>query len=155
VRIQHSVVIRRAPEVVFGWIEDPELARLWQPDVAGGEVLHAEPGMVGTEFREVLQDNRGRVDMHGRITEFRRGTSMAVHLEGQGMTVTARYEVSPHPAGTLLHAEQSLTLPGRVARLLQPLIRRRVSGRARADLQRLKQLCESEPSPRTPRQQTG
>ena len=118
-------------------------------------MLHAEPGMVGTEFREVLQDNRGRVEMHGRITEFHPGTSMAVLLEGQGMTVTARYEVSPHPAGTLLHVEQSLALPGRVARLLEPLIRRRVATRARADLQRLKQLCESAPAPGTSHQQTG
>lgn len=143
VRLQHSAVSRCAPDVVFGWIEDPERVRLWQPDGAGAEVLRAEPGMVGTEFREVLQDDRGRVEMRGRITEFQPGTSMAVRLEGQGMTVTARYEVSPHPAGTLLQVEQSLTLPGRAARLLEPLIRHRVSARARADLRRLKRLCES------------
>ncbi len=143
-RFQHSVVIRCAPDVVFGWIEDPERARQWQPDVAEGEVLHAEPGMVGTEFREVLRDNRGHVEMRGRITEFRPGASMAVRLEGQGMTVTARYEVSPHRLGTLLHAEQSLTLPGRAARLLEPLVRCRVATRARADLRRLQRLCEGE-----------
>jgi len=143
VRFQHSLVIRCAPDVVFSWIEEPDRARQWQPDVAGGEVLHAEPGMVGTEFREVLADSHGHVEMHGRITEFRPGTGMAVLLEGQGVTVTARYEVSPHPAGTLLRAQQSLTVPGRLARLLEPLIRRRVAARARADLQRLKQLCEN------------
>jgi hypothetical protein len=140
------VVIRCAPEVVFGWIEDPERARQWQPDVAGGEVLHAEPGMVGTEFREVLADSRGHIEMHGRITEFRRDTSMAVLLEGQGMTVRARYEVSGHPDGTLLQVQQSLSLPGRLARLFEPLIRRRVAARAEADLQRLKNLCENDAS---------
>jgi hypothetical protein len=144
VRFQHCVVIRCAPEVVFGWIEDPERARQWQPDVAEGEVLHAQPGMVGTEFREVLGDRGGHVEMHGRITEFQTGTSMAVLLEGQGMVVTARYEVSRHPAGTLLQVQQSLSLPGRLARLLEPLIRRRVAARARADLQRLKNLCEKD-----------
>ena len=149
------MVIRCAPEVVFSWVEDPERARQWQPDVAGAQVLHAEPGVVGTEFREVLQDNRGRVEMHGRITELQPGTSMAVLLKGQGMTVTARYEVSPHPAGTLLYVEQSLSLPGRMARLLEPLIRRRVATRARADLQRLKHLCESAPAPGTSPQQPG
>jgi hypothetical protein len=132
--------------MVFGWIEDPERARQWQPDVAGGEVLHAEPGMVGTEFRELLADDRGHVQMHGRITEFQPDTSMAVLLEGQGMTVPARYEVSRHPAGTLLQAQQSLALPGRLGRLLEPLIRRRVAARARADLQRLKNLCENDAS---------
>ncbi len=148
-RFQHDLVIRCAPEVVFSWIEDPERARQWQPDVAGGEVVHAEPGMVGTEFREVLQDERGRVVMHGRITEFQPGASMAVRLEGQGMTVTARYEVSPHPVGTQLHADQSLRLPGIAARLLEPLIRRRVAARGRADLLRLKRLCEDGPPPAT------
>jgi uncharacterized protein YndB with AHSA1/START domain len=146
VRFQHTVVISCVPEVVFSWIENPDRARQWQPDVAGGEVVHAEPGLVGTEFREILQGNRGRVEMRGRITEFQPGTAMAVLLEGQGMTVTARYQVSPHPRGTLLRAEQSLTLPGRAAKLLQPLIRRRVAARARADLQRLKHLCESDAS---------
>lgn len=145
-RFRHSVLIKCEPEVVFGWIEDPNRARRWQPDVAGGEVLRAEPGMVGTQFREVLQDDRGRVEMHGRITEFQPGTSMAVRLKGGGMTVTARYQVSPHPAGTLLHADQSLSLPG-LARLLEPLIRRRVAAPARADLQRLKHLCENAPPP--------
>jgi hypothetical protein len=132
--------------VVFSWIEDPERARRWQPDVAGGEVLHAEPGIVGTEFREVLADRGGQVEMHGRITEFQPGTSMAVLLKGQGMTVTARYEVSPHPAGTLLQVQQSLSLPGRLARLLEPLIRRRVAARGQADLKRLKNLCENDAS---------
>ena len=146
VRFQHSLVIRCAPEAVFSWIEDPDRARQWQPDVAGSEVLHAEPGMVGTEFREVLADGRGHAEMRGRIIEFRPGTSMAVRLEGEGMTVIARYEVSPHPAGTLLRAQQSLFLAGRLARLLEPLIRRRVGARARADLQRLKHLCETQAS---------
>jgi len=155
VRFEHSIVIRCAPEVVFSWVEDPARARQWQPDVAGSQVLHAEPGVVGTEFREVLQDDRGRVEMHGRITEFQPGTSMAVLLKGQGMMVTARYEVSPHPAGTLLYVEQSLSLPGRMARLLEPLIRRRVATRARADLQRLKHLCESAPAPGTSHHQPG
>lgn len=141
-RIRNSLVIACPPEIVFGWIEDPERARRWQPDVAEGEVLRAQPGMVGTQFREVLQDNRGQVEMLGQITEFEPGRSMAVLLHGEGMTVTARYEVSPHPSGTLLHADQSLAIPGRLARLLQPVIRRRVSARARADLQRLKLLCE-------------
>ena len=146
VRFQHALVIRCAPEVVFSCIEDPERARQWQPDVAGAEVLNAEPGMVGTEFLEVLADHRGHVQMRGRITEFQPGTSMAVRLEGQGMTVTARYEVSPHPAGTLLRTQQSLSLPGRLAPLLEPLIRRRVAARAHADLQRLKHLCENDAS---------
>lgn len=142
------MVIRCPPAVVFGWIEDPERAREWQPDVAEGEVLHAEPGMVGTEFREVLRDSRGRVEMRGRITEFEPGRSMAVHLEGRGMTVTARYQVSPHLDGTLLNVEQSLDLPGRLARLLEPFVRPRVAARARADLQRLKHLCEDGTPPR-------
>jgi uncharacterized protein YndB with AHSA1/START domain len=146
-RLRHSIVIERAPAVVFDWIGDPERARLWQPDVVAGEVLHAEPGMIGTEFREVLQDGRGRVEMHGRISDFQPGKAMAVSLEGQGMTVTARYDVGPHPVGTLLRVDQSLTLPGRWARVLEPLIRRRVAARAQADLHRLKRLCEDGPPP--------
>jgi hypothetical protein len=132
--------------VVFGWIEDPERASQWQPDVAGQEVLHDEPGMVGTEFRELLADGRRHVHMHGRITEFTPNRSMAVLLKAEGMTVTARYELHPHPAGTLLQVQQSLSLPGRLAKLLEPLIRRRVAARARADLRRLKNLCESSTS---------
>lgn len=147
-RFRHSMVIARPPDLVFAWIGDPERARLWQPDVAEGEILHAEPGMVGTRFREVLQDGRGRAEMQGRITEFRPGRSMAVRLEGHGMTVTARFEVSPHPRGTLLRADQSLVLPGRLAGVMQPLIRWRVAARARADLNRLRRLCEEAPDPR-------
>lgn len=80
-------------------------------------MLHAELGLFGTEFVEVLADRRGRVELHGRITEFQPGTSVAVLLEGPGMTITARYEVMviPHPGATLLRVQQSLSLPGRLA----------------------------------------
>ena len=71
-----------------------------------------------------------------------------------GMTVTAHREARPHPAGTLPRAEQSLSLPGRVARLLEPLFRRRVAKRTRADLQWLQRLCESAPTTETSHQQT-
>ena len=114
--------------------------------MAGEEVLNAEPGMVGTEFREVLADGRGHIEMYGRITDFTPDASMAVLLKGQGMTATARYEVSSHPDGTLLQVQQSLSLPGRLARLPEPLIRRGVLARAEADLQRLKNLCENDAS---------
>lgn len=149
-RFEHSVVIDSEPEVVFGWIGDPQRAREWQPDIAAAEVLHEEPDVVGTEFREVLEEGRGRIEMHGRIIEFEPGRSMAVQLEGHGVRVTARYEVSAHPAGALVQAQQSLALPGGVARLLEPLVRRRVSARAHADLQRLKDLCERASPPGGP-----
>lgn len=140
--VRHSLVIESPPEQVFSWIEHPQRARMWQPDVGDAEVLQATPGMVGTVFREVLRDSRGSVEMQGRITEFEPGRSMAVHLQGQGLSVDARYEVAPHPQGTLLHAEQTVVLPGRFARLVEPLVRRRVARRGAADLQRLKRLCE-------------
>jgi hypothetical protein len=150
VYLRHSLVIACDPDHVFGWIEDPQRARLWQPDVADTEVLQAAPGMVGTVFRETLRDGRGSLEMRGRITEFVPGRSMAVLLEGQGVTVEARYVVVPHPLGARLEAEQRMSLPGRFARVLEPLVRRRVAQRARADLERLKSLCEAGTPPTDP-----
>lgn len=143
-------MIGSSPEHVFSWIEHPQRARMWQSDVGETEVLEATPGMVGTVFREVLRDSRGSVEMRGRITEFEPGRSMAVHLEGHGLSVDVRYEVAPHPRGTRLQAEQALSLPGRFARVVEPVVRRRVAQRSEADLQRLKALCEGRtamPSP--------
>jgi uncharacterized protein YndB with AHSA1/START domain len=70
VHVRQSLVIDSSPEHVFSWIEQPQRARMWQSDVGDTEVLEATPGMVGTVFREVLRDSRGRVEMQGRITEF-------------------------------------------------------------------------------------
>ncbi len=142
------MTISAPPEEVFAWIADPERARQWQPDVAGGHITHREPGMVGTRFVEVLAGSRGRVEMHGQITAFEPGRTMAVHLEGAGMSVVARYDVRPHPAGAEVVADQKLSLGG-LARLLEPLARRRIAARARADLQRLKSLCEQRTPPQT------
>lgn len=144
VRVRQSLVIAAAPDVVFGWIEDPARARLWQPDVAETSVLHAEPGLVGTTFREVLKDGHGQAVMEGRVTEFSPGRALGMRMHGAGMTVTARYVVTQHPQGTLLAVDQTLTLPGRFTRLLEPVIRPRVAARARRDLERLKELCERE-----------
>ena len=147
-RLRHVVAIAAPPQEVFEWIADPERARRWQPDVAGGYVTHHEPGMVGTRFVEVLADDRGRVEMRGQITAFEPGRTMAVRLEGAGMTVTARYDVRPHPMGSEVIAQQSVALRG-LGRLVEPLVRRRVAARARADLQRLRSLCEAGTPPTT------
>ena len=72
VQISRALLIRGEPQAVFRWIETPELAKRWQPDVAEYEMTRSTVAVVGTEFREVLRSATGSIGVRGRIPLTRR-----------------------------------------------------------------------------------
>ena len=93
-RVTCESLISKPPEIVFPWIAEPEKAMKWQKNVKGGEVLVSKPGMVGTTFRETMEEEDGRsLVMHGTITEYAENRAIGFHLESRIHAVDVRYSV--------------------------------------------------------------
>ncbi len=146
-RITRELTIRRDPATVFRWIESPELARQWQPEVLEYEITRAEPGVVGTEFRERIGDETGTMQMLGRVSAYARDALVEFEVEGKGISLTARYALAPAAEGTRLRVDTDYRVGGPLSFVLGPLVRGRLGRQMAAELERLRRLCESEPPP--------
>ncbi|NLT54534.1 MAG: hypothetical protein GXX79_08185 [Actinomycetales bacterium] len=143
-RISASRDIAAEPGAVFRWIEDPDLASRWQPDVAEHEITRAGTEVVGTEFREVIRDGSGSLEVRGRVSAHVPGTSMEFELAGRGLRIRARYVLTPVASGTRLTVRLSVRVGGPLSWAFAPFVRRGLVARLDADLSRLQELCEAE-----------
>jgi len=71
------------PEAVFPWIADPEKAMTWQKDVKGGEILISKPEVIGTTFKEIIEDDGNQLEMDGTITKYVPNEVIGFHLESR------------------------------------------------------------------------
>lgn len=69
-RITCTNKILKPPEVVFPWIAEPDKAMQWQKNVKGGEIILNTPEIVGTAFKEKIEENGNSLEMYGVITKF-------------------------------------------------------------------------------------
>lgn len=145
VHIARSLTIRSGPGVVFRWIEEPELASQWQPDVAEYTITRPSVGVVGTEFREVLRSATGGMEMHGRITEYEKDARMGFDVKGTGIHVHTAYTLTAVPSGTQLDVEADIHIGGRLSWFVDPLVRRRFARQFDSELARLRGLAETRP----------
>jgi uncharacterized protein YndB with AHSA1/START domain len=82
-RISYENVISVPPEAVFPWIADPEKAMTWQKDVKGGEILISKPEVIGTTFKEIIEDDGNQLEMDGTITKYVPNEVIGFHLESR------------------------------------------------------------------------
>jgi uncharacterized protein YndB with AHSA1/START domain len=141
-RVEETVTVASTVPEVFAWIRDPDLARQWQPGVLDHRIIHEEPGVVGTEFVEIMETSEGPVEMHGRVVAFEPDRTLAIAMVGQRTTVGTRYDLDAVPAGTAVRTVVELDLPGTLAAVVQPLIKRRVRRQTQRQLALLRDLCE-------------
>jgi len=92
-RIIYANEICKSPEVVFPWISDPNKALQWQKNVKGGEILSNKPGMVGTTFKEEIEEDGKSLEMRGVITKFVEDQIVAFHLESKVHEVDVSYSL--------------------------------------------------------------
>lgn len=107
-KIAYQTLIGQAPAVVFPWISKPEKARRWQPDVLDWQILEQTPAMVGTTFRETIEEDGQQLEMSGEITDYVADELIAFHLESRIHTVDVRYALQPDEAGSRLAIEAEI-----------------------------------------------
>ena len=143
--IASSIEIKSTPEVVFGWLENPEKAMQWMTSVSGGEILHETPDRVGTTFREVVEDENGSIEMRGMITGFEADKSIAFHLESRVNVVDVEYRVEKTDEGTRLDYQANIKwkFPVNVISIFMgKKMRQAILAQLQDELSKLKELCE-------------
>jgi len=73
----------KPPEVVFPWIAEPEKAMKWQKDVKGGEITISTPEVIGTTFKEVIEEDGNQLELKGTITKYVADKIIGFHLESK------------------------------------------------------------------------
>ena len=92
-RITYANEILKPPEFVFPWIAEPDKAMQWQKNVKGGEIIVNKPEVVGTTFKEEIEEDGNSLEMYGVITKFIRNQIIEFHLESKIHKVDVSYSL--------------------------------------------------------------
>jgi hypothetical protein len=85
--------ILKPPEIVFPWIAEPDKAMQWQKNVKGGEVLINKPEVIGTTFKEQVEEGGKSLEMVGVITQYIENQIIEFHLESKIHEVDVSYSL--------------------------------------------------------------
>ncbi len=145
--ISITIDIKNTPNKVFYWLEDPSRAMEWMTSVSKTEIISQTHGMVGTTFREIMEEDGRRTELRGVVTDFVSGKRLAFHLEGDYNTVEVSYTLEKQGEFTRLSQTAEIHFKGllRIFSLLfGSLFKKKITNQARSDFARLKALCEQD-----------
>ena len=92
-RITYANEILKPPEFVFPWIAEPDKAMQWQKNVKGGEIIINRPEVIGTTFKEEIEEGGKSLEMYGVITKYIRNQIIEFHLESKIHKLDVSYSV--------------------------------------------------------------
>ena len=148
-KISCSIDIESTPEEVFHWLDNPQRAMVWMSSVSRTEMLHQTPGVVGTTFRETIQENGQSTQLRGVITAFEPNRLIAFHLSGEFNDVDVQYrleEVDKHTRLTQRAHVRFKSLMRVVSIAMRPVFKKKIMDQAWGEFARLKELCECGPT---------
>jgi hypothetical protein len=146
-KISTFVDIESTPEVVFGWLARPERAMEWMSSVSRTEILQQTPGMVGTTFREVVEEQGGSMEMHGTVTGFEAPRSISFHLSSTVNVLDVSYRVEPTASGVRVVEDSDIRwkFPVNVMSIfIGGKMKQGILAQLQAEFSKLKALCEAE-----------
>lgn len=91
--ITYAIEIESPVETVFAWVGDGEKAMAWMKSVTRGEIIQATPEVVGTTFKEYVEEDGKGVEMSGVITRYEPPRAIAFRLESRVNQVEVAYQV--------------------------------------------------------------
>jgi hypothetical protein len=147
-RIIFSSEISSPPELVFTWIAEPHKAMQWQRNVKAAQILDSQPGMVGTTFREEIEEGGRGLEVRGVITRFVEDQIIAFHLESRIHTVDVCYSLQALHAATRVTVEAVIRwrFPFSLLNLFAgERARAGITDQLKAEMADLKRICEAGP----------
>jgi len=144
-----STEIAAPPEVVFPYLTDPDLLRLWLGGFRGSRRLSGGSGTtpeVGTRSIDTIVEGGREMEMETEILRYVPPRELDVKITGRGINAMSAYRLVGAETTTVTHT-QEIRLGG-LARLLTPLMGGPMEKRLREDLARLKTAVEErKPTP--------
>ena len=144
-KLSYTINIDCTPEQVWYWLGTPERAMLWQTSVSKTEILQETPDMIGTTFRETVEENGRGVEMHGVVTDYRENQLLGMHLSGKFNVVDVKWrleEIDNHTRLTVNARVRFRSFINVVSILMRPVFKKKITEQLRGEFARLKILCE-------------
>ena len=145
--ISITIDIKNSPDKVFYWLDDPSRTIKWMTSVSKTEIVSQTPGMVGTTFRERVEEDGRGTELRGVVTDFVSNQRLAFHLESDFNTVDVSYTLEEQGELTRLSQTAKIHFKGWLkvfSILFGPLFKRKITNQARSEFARLKALCEQD-----------
>ncbi|MFC1922083.1 hypothetical protein ACFLY4_02240 [Chloroflexota bacterium] len=145
-RITHANEILKPPEFVFPWIAEPEKAMQWQKNVKGGEVIINRPEVIGTTFKEEIEEGGNSLEMYGVITKYIRNQIIEFHLESKIHKVDVSYSVEELNKTTkiIVDARIKWKFPINLLSLfISNKMKKDIAEQMESEILELKRICET------------
>jgi hypothetical protein len=130
---------------VWYWLGTPERAMVWQTSVSRTEILHKTSDWIGTTFRETIEEDGGRVEMQGVVTDYKENQLLAMHLSGRYNVVDVEWRLEEGAEHTHIIVYCDIRFKSFIkvlSVLIRPVFKRRIAGQFQIELAKLKELCE-------------
>lgn len=145
-RIVYEDEILQPPETVFLWIEDPEKAMKWQKNVKGGEIIEDKPEIIGTTFKEVIEEDGKSLEMYGTITKYVKNEIIGFHIVSKIHEFDVSYALEGIGKATKLSVDVRIRwkFPMNVISIfMRKKIKKELEKQLELEVQDLKKLCAS------------
>jgi len=139
--LENSADIAVPPQQVFDYLSDLRNDSEWNPNMCSVHLLTGDPVGSGSQFRARWA---GSPDVIVEYTRYERPGQWASVADSKMIMIRFAARVTPVPSGSRLTVRMEL-IPRGPARLLQPLLRRRMQGRERDNMRAIKTTMESLP----------
>jgi len=144
-RIEYKDEILQTPEKVFPWIAEPEKAMQWQKNVMGGEIIVNNPEIIGTTFREIIEENGKQLEMQGIITKYVENKIIGFHLESKIHEFDVIYSIVGLGEATKLSIEADIKWKfpiNIISKFMGKRMAEALKKQMESEVQKLKILCE-------------
>jgi hypothetical protein len=145
-RIAYENVIARPPGVIFPWIADPEKAMKWQKNVKGGKIIVNKPEVIGTTFKEMIEEDGNSLEMYGTITRYIENEIIGFHLESRIHEFDVSYSLEAIGRKTKFSIEAIIRwkFPMNIVSLfIGKKMEENLVKQLEAETRELKEICES------------
>lgn len=145
-RITCASEILKPPEFVFPWLAEPEKAMQWQKNVKEGEIIINRSEVVGTTFKEVIEEDGNRLEMQGVITKFIENQAIEFHLESKIHQLDVGYSVEEFNKATKLTVDARINwkFPMNILSLfIGKKMKKGIAEQMEAEILELKRICEA------------
>ena len=145
-RITCASEILKPPEFVFPWLAEPEKAMQWQKNVKEGEIIINRSEVVGTTFKEVIEEDGNRLEMQGVITKFIENQAIEFHLESKIHQLDVGYSVEEFNKATKITVDARINwkFPMNLLSLfIGKKMKKGIAEQMEAEILELKRICEA------------
>lgn len=140
-RIEIEATVRTSPELVFSVLEDPDCYAEAVPEIVRTQILSEIRSGAGTSFREIRRQGKREISAVMEIGECDENERIVFRSEMAGADWETVYVLQPDAAGTRINMVMKATPKKLVARLLLPLVKKRISQALAGDLEAVDVYC--------------